>query len=186
MSQTVEQSKPEKGWSPRTLRLALLASLAVNLLGVGIVGGAMLAPPAQHPRGEFGLRSFSYTLPEARGQMMRSDFQAHKPAVTELRQTARAARNEAIEVLAAEPYDQEKLSSALARLNDAEAKARQRVSEFFLMIAGKLTPQERSALSQWWREHQAARHRRHGHDKTGDAGTSEPVGKGTESPQAGQ
>jgi uncharacterized membrane protein len=165
VNQPEAQPEHTAGWSPRTLRLALLASLAVNLLGIGLIVGTILSGPQHLTRGgEFGLKSFSFTLPEERGKMMRSDFQTHKPAVTELRKSARAARNEAIEVLAAEPYDQAKLSAALARLNEAETQGRQRISEFFLATAGKMTPEERVALSNWWRKRQAERdHRRRGH-----------------------
>jgi uncharacterized membrane protein len=168
----VAQDQHTAGWSSRTLRLALLASLAVNLLGIGLIVGTILSGPQQLSRGgEFGLKSFSFTLPEERGKMMRADFQAYKPAVSELRKSARAARNEAIEVLAAEPYDQAKLSAALARLNAAESQGRQRISEFFLAAASKLTPEERVALSNWWRKRQAERdHRRRGHhDDKADA-----------------
>lgn len=154
------QQETAKGWSPRTLRMALLASVALNLLGIGLIAGAMFGAPPHHSRSEFGLKSFSYTLPDDRGQMMRADFQAHKPAVMEMRKAAREARTEAITVLAAEPYDAARLGAALQRLNDAEAKSRQRVSEYFVATAGKLTAKERVALGEWWRKRQAARHGR--------------------------
>lgn len=160
MTQPETQSAPDQGWSPRTLRLTLLASLAVNLLGVGLIVGTMLSGPP--PRGEFGLKSFSYTLPEARGQMMRSDFQAHRPVVSEFRRTARQARSEAIGVLSTEPYDAAKLTAALQRLNEAEGQSRQRITEFFLATAAKLTPEERVALGKWWRQHQMRLHHRKG------------------------
>lgn len=162
MSQSETQQETAKGWSPRTLRMALLGSLALNLLGIGLIAGTIFGAPPHHSRGEFGLKTFSYTLPEERGKMMRAEFQAHKPAIIEMRKAARTARSEAIKVLAAEPYDAAQLSAALARLNDAEANSRQRVSEFLVTTAGKLTPEERAALAESWRKRHEARQLRHG------------------------
>lgn len=152
----------ESGWSKRRLRTALLASLAVNLLGVGLVAGAMLAGPPQMSRSEFGLKGFSQTLPKDRGDILRESFAAHRPQIRELREAARTARLEATDVLVAEPYDKAKLRTSLTRIDDAESKLRALVSDFFINAAEKLTPQERQKLADWWKKRQPKLFWRHG------------------------
>lgn len=144
----------ESGWSKRTLRTALLCSLAVNLLGVGLIAGALIAGPPHVSRGEFGLKGFSHTLPSDRGEMLRQSFQQHRPKIRELREAARAARLEATSVLVAEPYDKTKLRNSLTGVDEAESKLRSLVSDYFIDAAEKLTPQERVALAEWWKHRQ--------------------------------
>ncbi len=144
----------EGGWSKRKLRTALLCSLAVNLLGVGLIAGTFIAGPPQVSRGEFGLKGFSHTLPNDRGEMLRQSFQQHRPKIRELREAARAARLEATSVLVAEPYDKAKLRSSLTGVDEAESKLRSLVSDYFIDAAEKLTPQERVALAEWWKQRQ--------------------------------
>ena len=142
------------GWSKRQLRLALLASVALNLLGVGIIGGAMIVGPPHQSRGEFGLKGYAATLPADRGQMLRESFAPHRPKVRALRQAARTARLEATDVLVAEPYDKVKMRASLSRLDEAESQLRTYVSDYFIEASGKLTPDERKSLAQWWQKRQ--------------------------------
>lgn len=142
------------GWSKRKLRSALLCSLAVNLLGVGVITGAIIAGPPQVGRGEFGLKGFSHTLPKERGDMLRQSFEVIKPKVRELREAARAARLEATTALVDEPYDKKRLRASLGNVDEAESKLRITVSDYFIDAAEKLTPDERVALADWWKKRQ--------------------------------
>lgn len=142
------------GWSRSRLRTALLCSLAINLLGVGLIAGAIFAGPPHVSRGEFGLKGFSYTLPNDRGEMLRQSFQQHRPKIRELREAARAARLEATSVLVADPYDKAKLRASLTGVDEAESKLRSLVSDYFIDAAETLTPQERVALAEWWKKRQ--------------------------------
>lgn len=144
----------EGGWSKGKLRTALLCSLAVNLLGVGLLAGAIIGGPPKVSRGEFGLKGFSYTLPKDRGEMLRQSFQQQRPKFRELREAARAARLEATSVLVAEPYDKAKLRASLTGVDEAESKLRSLVSDYFINAAETLTPQERIALAEWWKKRQ--------------------------------
>lgn len=144
----------ESGWSRRKLRTALLCSLAVNLLGLGVIAGAIIAGPPHVGRGEFGLKGFSQTLPKDRGEMLRQSFVQNRPKIRELREAARTARLEATSVLVAEPYDKTKLRASLTGVDEAESKLRSLVSDTFIDAAEKLTPQERVALADWWKKRQ--------------------------------
>lgn len=154
MSDTVPQSEETGGWSKRRLRTALLCSLAVNLLGVGLIAGAIIAGPHHGGRGEFGLKGFSHTLPKDRGDVLRQSFEQQRPKFRELREAARTARREATGVLVAEPYDKAKLSASIAKIDEAESKLRVLVSDYFIDTAEKLTPEERAQLAEWWKKRQ--------------------------------
>lgn len=156
MSAAPLQSTAEEpgGWSKRKLRIALLSSLAVNLLGVGLIAGAIIAGPPPVGRGEFGLKGFSHTLPKDRGEMLRQSFEQQRPKLREFREAARLARREATGVLVAEPYDKAKLRASLAKIDEAESNLRISVSDYFIDVAEKLTPQERTQLADWWKQRQ--------------------------------
>lgn len=149
-------STPEQqtGWTARRLRIALLVSLAVNLMGVGLIIGAVLAGPPRRPHTEFGLMSFSHTLPADRAEVLKSNFKTQRPRIRELRQAARSARLEATETLIAETYDAEKIRTSLAKIDEAETKLRALMSETFIDAAGKLTQAERQQLAKWWKKRQ--------------------------------
>ena len=68
------------------------------------------------------------------------------------RREVRAAREETIKALMAEPFDREKFMAAQARQAEAEHRARQAVQDLFAKIADGLTPEERHAFPRW-REH---------------------------------
>jgi uncharacterized membrane protein len=149
----VAQDEAQTGtWSPKVVRIALLASLAVNLLGIGVIGGSWLGPQHSGSK-EFGLKGFSYTMSNERGQMVRDAFGPYRPVIRDIRDAADNARADAANALAGEPFDPAKLRAAIDRLNDAETKGRERVSAFFLEVSGKFTAEERVAFAQWWRQH---------------------------------
>lgn len=157
------------GWSKRKLRLALLASLAVNLLCIGLIGGSLLAGPPRRPHTEFGLLGFARTLPEDRAAVLRSAVEVQRPQLRELRQAARSARLEATAALEAETYDKEKIGASLVKIDEAETKLRTLVSGLFIDAAQKLTLDERRQLSEWWKRRQPKLFWRHGQRDAGDA-----------------
>lgn len=175
MSGDVINVAEEGGWSKRRLRLALLASLAVNLLGIGVIAGAVISGPPPMSRGEFGLKGFAQTLPKDRAEILHQSFLTIRPQVRELRAGARAARLEATDVLVAEPYDKAKLRSSLTRIDEAESKLRVLVSDYFIDAAEKLTIEERRELADWWKKRQPRLFWRAGEksDKPDDAAKSD-------------
>ena len=186
---SVDASNPESsgGWSKRKLRIALLCSLAFNLLCIGLIAGAIFFGPRHHSRGEFGLRAFSHKLPDERRQVIRGTFKSYKPRFRELRREARTARYEAADVLAADPLDKDKLRASLARIDAAESGIRAHVSDFFIDVAGKLTPQERADLAKWWKKRHRRKFRHHKKPKADAASKSEaaPAQTGQEGPASG-
>ena len=90
-------------------------------------------------------------------------------------------------MLAADPLDKDKLRASLARIDAAESGIRAHVSDFFIDVAGKLTPQERADLAKWWRKRHRRKFRHHKKPKADAASKSEaaPAQTGQESPASG-
>lgn len=130
---------------PRSIRILLILSLALNLLVVGLVAGAWaFGPHHRQPRGvDLVLGPVARALDEEDRRAIR-DRLIEQP---ELRRSGRAERRETqqalITALRAEPFDPD----ALASLLDAEqnrAQAVQRAArEAFLARLAEMEPQAR-------------------------------------------
>ena len=138
----------------RWVGIALFASLAVNLLLVGIVVGAMIGgrphglpfggPPRGGPDvvrgGNFGqmsepTRQRVSTVMEARGDAMRTRVRA-----------MRGAQREAERVLSAEPYDAEKATVALRALRQRTEELQAEIHAALAEVAKDLPQNERARL----------------------------------------
>ena len=139
--------------SPRTLRWALVASLALNVLIIGAVAGTVCfshrGPPHGFASKGPGLLGFAHTLPRERSDMIRQRFADAQPNMETLRRGIRDARAKVREALTAEPFDQAKLDAALEGIAQAEnAITRDKVTMFGTTVS-QLTPDERRQLHEW-------------------------------------
>lgn len=136
----------------RNLRLALMASLALNVLIIGGVGGTLLLGRHHHggpgPRGS-GLLGFAHTLPRERSDMIRQKAADAQPSMEKSRKGVRDARDAARTALLAEPFDQAKLDTALEGIVQAQADEKRARAKLFGDTAGQLTPDERRQLHDW-------------------------------------
>ena len=143
--------------SPRALRWLLVASLALNVLVIGVVTGAICLShfgPGRHmgPKGG-GLHGFARSLPDERGSALLQKFEDGKETRKSLRNLIRDARAKVRAALIAEPFDQAKLDEALNGVVSAETEiARDRVSMFNATVQ-HLTPEERRQLHDWLEKH---------------------------------
>jgi len=152
----------------RRLRLALMASLALNVLIIGAVAGTMLFGRHhgwRHHGHHGGLLAFARTLPPERGEMLRKKIESERVVLEPLREAERKARDEARSVLTAEPFDIEKFKAALDRAADADAKEKKARMALFADTAATLTAEERRKLHFWF-EKRRARWRRPPPDDT--------------------
>jgi len=140
----------------RRLKLALIASLAVNLLVVGAVVSAMVFGPhgPRHrggsPGDEYGLMGFTRVLSSDRRGPIRKAIKEQREAFKPLREAVDEARREAADVLVAEPFSKDKLNAAFDKINNADLKLKSAGQAMVLSTAESLTPAERSALKDWW------------------------------------
>lgn len=142
--------------APRWMQVALLLSLAVNLVIVGLVAGAVWRfRPPPHLSGSVvtpNLLGYASTLPAQRRKVLWDATAEERSHVRPYRREVRAAREETIKALTAEPFDREKFKAAQARQAETENRARQAVQDLYVKIADSLTPEERHAFPSW-REH---------------------------------
>jgi uncharacterized membrane protein len=140
---------------PRWLLLALFASLALNLIIVGSVAGAVWrfrAPAHYASIVTPNLLGYASTLPAHRRKQLWDATAEERGHIRPFRREVRAAREETIKVLIAEPFDKQQFLAAQGRQAEAESRARRAVQDLYVKIADNLTPEERHAFPRW-REH---------------------------------
>ena len=140
-------------FSPRTLRWALVASLALNVLIIGAVAGTVCfshrGPLHGFASKGPGLLGFAHTLPRERSDMIRQRFADAQPNMETLRRGIRDARAKVREALIAEPFDQQKLDAALEGVAQAENNITRDKVAMFGTTVSQLTPDERRQLHDW-------------------------------------
>ena len=148
---TVEAVPEPKRRATRWLRWALVASLAFNLLIVGVMAGKALhgrhGDPMAGAGGGMNLLAFARQLPLERRKevwsVVGTDWETLRPLRAEVRQ----ARSSAREALLAEPFDPARFTEAQTRLLEAEVKARTAMQRLFSAVAGKLSHEERQMFA---------------------------------------
>lgn len=148
-------------FSPRTLRWALVASLALNVLIVGTVAGTLCFGP----RGGHGpgfkkggmMLGFARTLPRERSDLIRQKFADAQPNMEAMRKGIRDARAAVRAELLAETFDQAKFSAALDGVVQAETNVARARTALFGETVGQLTPEERRQLHDWLEERRPLR-----------------------------
>jgi uncharacterized membrane protein len=153
--------RPGRGW-----RLALFASLALNLMFLGVILGGTRSAPQRPGPGPFGpdMRALWRALPDDARQAMRAGFrdeagEASRPDRAERR--ARAAQREAelVALLRAESFDAATFAEMLETHRAAMAARSASAQALLVERIAALPPAERAALAD---RYEAARHRRLG------------------------
>ena len=141
-------------FSPRTLRWALVASLALNVLIIGTVAGTLCFSRLGHHQHGDGVRKspllrFARTLPRERADIIRQKFADAQPNMEALRKETRDARASVREALIAETFDQAKFNAALDGIVRADTDVTRARTSLFGDAVGQLTPEERRQLHDW-------------------------------------
>jgi uncharacterized membrane protein len=130
----------------------LIASLALNLLMLGTLGGSIWAFRNNVMMGDgvnAHLLGFTRTLPTERRYEVWQATRTERRALRPSRKEVRKARAEARKVLNAAPFDKQKFADAQMRVLEAEVKARREAHQLFIAVASVLTPEERAAFAKW-------------------------------------
>lgn len=140
---------------PRTLRIVLLLSLALNVALLVFVGWhhgpwrdderGRHAPPLPHL---FDVRALRRVVPEEREPVIRPIFDAHRPAMRARLHELGAARGDVRRAIAAEPFDATQLESAFARLREADRATAEEAQRMMAELLAVATPQERKKMSE--------------------------------------
>lgn len=144
-------SKP--GWRlPRWSMMVLIASLALNFVILGVVAGSIWRVRAHQPQSRGvtpNLLGYAASLPAERRDVIWNATAEQRQHIRPFRRDIRAAREEVMHAIAANPFDGQKFAAAQGRLADAYSRARAAVQELDLQIAVQLTPDERRAFPPW-------------------------------------
>src|SRR5262245_10716491 len=123
MTAAVTTAPQPAGRKPRWMMVALLASLALNLLIVGWVAGAVWRfrkPPVFAATITPNLLGYASTLaPERRKQLWDATAQERRH-VRPFRREVRAAREETVKALIAEPFEKQRFIAAQVHLAEVE------------------------------------------------------------------
>ncbi len=141
--------------APRWMRGLLFLSLALNLVIVGSVAGAVWrfrAPPPWASAVVPNLLGYAGTFPAERRTQIWEQTVEQRRHIRPFRREVRAAREETIKALLAEPFEKQRYLAAQTRQAEAENHARGAAQELYAKIADSLTPEERRAFPRW-RDH---------------------------------
>lgn len=141
--------------SPRALAIALFASVALNLFGIGaVVGGFVIAhrlhemAPQRAPVGQGPLWKAADALPPERRDAYHDLLRGQALTVGQQVRQARMARRQAWAGLMAEPFDAKGTAKNLAAARALEIQARGDVEQKIVEFAATLPPAERAQLAQ--------------------------------------
>jgi uncharacterized membrane protein len=150
MSEPTGPQETTKAKAPRWMRIALVASLGLNLLTVGAIVSAAWhmrhGPGPGGPGMQARLNAFVDKLPAERAAAIRAVLDSAQPAIRSARKEMWQARQEVARVFAAEPFDKDAYVAAHARMQDLEMKIRQTYQGVFASLASQLTAEERKTL----------------------------------------
>ncbi|NBE06399.1 periplasmic heavy metal sensor [Paragemmobacter ruber] len=135
--------------SGKGLRIALALSVALNLLVVGVVAGALLRDG--DPRGrvvrdlDFG--PFTEALSPRDREALRREFVARAPEMREIRQEIRADLETLLGVLRREPFDAATLQAVMDSQQGRMARRIEIGRELLIERLAMMSPEERAAFA---------------------------------------
>lgn len=133
-------------WHRRTLVVALLAAVALNLfLGSVIAGHWMQASPTGWNAGSM-IERRAARLPEADAVLLRAAWAERGAEVEGRYEDLRAARERARASAAAEPFETAALAAALAEVRARTHALQQAFHQLYLEIAPRLSAEGRRGL----------------------------------------
>ncbi len=138
----------ETTWSRlRWLRLALVASVSLNLLLGGlIVGAALHRAPADHGA-TTPLRAAMRAGPAEARAAARAALAQRRPEYRGLRRAVDEARAAAAAAVASEPFEPERLAAALARLRKTQARMVTLGHEALIETVTRTPPEHRAQIA---------------------------------------
>jgi uncharacterized membrane protein len=149
MSDTPEGPKAKTG---RGVKIALAVSLALNLLVVGLVGGALLGrggDPGDAPAiRTLGLGPFALALSREGRDDVRRRIEADLPAIARDRIRIGRSLREVQRALLTEPFDRAAAAAALARSREASVALQAHGHGALLDALAAMSAEDRAAVAE--------------------------------------
>lgn len=173
-------SEPRNGLS--ALSMALIASLIVNALLIGLVAGGALGKKGERSHGHRGgadfqmARELETIVPEGnRGEIRQAFREAFVQSRGQWREK-REARRAMMTALSAEPFEPQSLEDAFARMREADTALTRNFQTTLVEQIARLSDSERAELVAWLetveRERRERRERRG--ERRGERGDQPP------------
>ncbi len=131
------------------IKWLLVASLALNVLIVGVVIGAFVRGGGGGRGASQNLIGFVSSLPAERRQDLMKRTASVRPELKALRQQSRAATRERMAAITAEPFDRARYISAQTRQIETETKIRMLMRDIVADTAAGMSLDERRAFLRW-------------------------------------
>jgi uncharacterized membrane protein len=133
------------------VKYLLIASLALNVLILGMVGGFFARGHGQGWHGGGGNNIFAFVaqLPKARRDALHAKAGELRGTVRDLRDVVRVSAKERAAALSAEPFDRQAYINAQTRQIEADTKLRLLMRDAVAQLAADMTPEERRAFLKW-------------------------------------
>jgi uncharacterized membrane protein len=131
----------------RSLKVVLLVSLIANVLLLGIVLGAAPRRLEERPSFRDRIKADIEKLPEPARTKMRENMEqtrkTDEPAFAEIR----AAREEALKIIAAEPFDEAAYDRQVNKISELRRGMFEHMSDNIKAIVKTLPPEQRKAVA---------------------------------------
>ncbi len=143
----------------RGLRLALIASLALNLLFLGLLAGGLMIDPQRHAQTVAGpdLRALWRALPDESRQALRAEFreragERERPDRGARRERLSESEAELLALLRAESFDAAAFSALLESRRKAMTERAEAAQSLFVARLAALDAAERAAVADRYEE----------------------------------
>lgn len=153
----------------KTMKIALILSLALNLLLISFVAGRALFPEPRLVGPHVALHHATEELSPEAQELVRSTMRAHGQDLRAHMRELRREKARLQEILAADPLDEAALTAVLQEIRQHNGAIQEEIHEATLEIARQLPPEERQHLNLRWGEH--LRKHRYKRDMAGEQDT---------------
>ena len=130
------------------LKAAFIASIVLNVLLLGIFFGTLSPGFGRESSRRERLTAEIEKLPEPARSRFRDKMAELRAADDPLREEIRQSRNEAIEILVAEPFDEAAYDKQLIKIDQLRGQMSKRVADDLKALVRELPPEQRAAVGE--------------------------------------
>jgi uncharacterized membrane protein len=131
----------------KAVKIAFIGSLVINLLLLGVIVGRVPRGLEARPTRQQQLDEALKKIPEPAQSRLREHFTQLRAAGDPLRRQIDQARGEALQLLAAEPFDQRAYSDQVTKIEELRIELSRRTGQKIKQMAQELSPDERRMLA---------------------------------------
>jgi uncharacterized membrane protein len=131
----------------KTVKIAFVASVVLNLLLLGVIVGQVPRSLDARPTRQQQMEEALKKLPEPAQSRLREHFTQIRAAGDPLRRQIDQARGEALQLLSTEPFDQHAYNDQVTKIEELRIEMSKRMGQKIKELAKELSPDERRMLA---------------------------------------